>query len=162
MIQVKDVTLRFGKRTLFEDVNFKFTAGNCYGIIGANGSGKSTFLKLLNNELETIGPGAFSGCENLEEFNMQNSVTSIGQSAFAGCTSLESINIPSGVTEINDSTFASCSSLSSVTFANNINLDYIGQSAFIGCTSLSSIILPKIEFDFNNNCYEEYSDNWYL
>ena len=53
MIQVKDVTLRFGKRTLFEDVNLKFTAGNCYGIIGANGSGKSTFLKLLNGELET-------------------------------------------------------------------------------------------------------------
>lgn len=53
MIQVKDVTLRFGKRTLFEDVNLKFTPGNCYGIIGANGSGKSTFLKLLNNELET-------------------------------------------------------------------------------------------------------------
>ena len=53
MIQVKDVTLRFGKRTLFEDVNLKFTAGNCYGIIGANGCGKSTFLKLLNGELET-------------------------------------------------------------------------------------------------------------
>lgn len=53
MITVKDVTLRFGKRTLFEDVNLKFTAGNCYGIIGANGSGKSTFLKLLNGELET-------------------------------------------------------------------------------------------------------------
>ena len=53
MIQVKDVTLRFGKRTLFEDVNLKFTSGNCYGIIGANGAGKSTFLKLLNGELET-------------------------------------------------------------------------------------------------------------
>lgn len=53
MIQVKDVTLRFGKRTLFEDVNLKFTPGNCYGIIGANGAGKSTFLKLLNGELET-------------------------------------------------------------------------------------------------------------
>ena len=53
MITVKDVTLRFGKRTLFEDVNLKFTNGNCYGIIGANGSGKSTFLKLLNGELET-------------------------------------------------------------------------------------------------------------
>ena len=52
MLQVKDVTLRFGKRTLFEDVNLKFTNGNCYGIIGANGAGKSTFLKLLSGELE--------------------------------------------------------------------------------------------------------------
>ena len=46
MIQVKDVTLRFGKRTLFEDVNLKFTNGNCYGIIGANGASKTTFLKI--------------------------------------------------------------------------------------------------------------------
>ena len=46
-------TLKFGKRTLFEDVNLKFTNGNCYGLIGANGSGKSTFLKLLSGELET-------------------------------------------------------------------------------------------------------------
>lgn len=53
MIQVNNVSLKFGKRTLFEDVNIKFTDGNCYGLIGANGSGKSTFLKLLSKELET-------------------------------------------------------------------------------------------------------------
>ncbi len=53
MIEVKGVTLKFGKRTLFEDVNIKFTKGNCYGLIGANGAGKSTFLKLLSGELET-------------------------------------------------------------------------------------------------------------
>ena len=53
MIQVNNVTLRFGKNTLFEDVNIKFTPGNCYGLIGANGAGKSTFLKLLSGELET-------------------------------------------------------------------------------------------------------------
>ena len=53
MIQVNNVSLTFGKRTLFEDVNIKFTEGNCYGIIGANGTGKSTFLKLLNGEIET-------------------------------------------------------------------------------------------------------------
>ncbi|MBQ3307730.1 MAG: ATP-binding cassette domain-containing protein [Bacilli bacterium] len=53
MIQVSNVSLKFGKRTLFEDVNLKFTDGNCYGLIGANGSGKSTFLKLLSGELET-------------------------------------------------------------------------------------------------------------
>lgn len=53
MIQVNNVSLKFGKRILFEDVNIKFTNGNCYGLIGANGSGKSTFLKLLSGELET-------------------------------------------------------------------------------------------------------------
>lgn len=53
MIEARNVTLRFGKRTLFEDVNLKFTSGNCYGLIGANGAGKSTFLKLLSGEIET-------------------------------------------------------------------------------------------------------------
>ena len=53
MIQASNVTLRFGKRTLFENVNIKFTPGNCYGIIGANGTGKTTFLKLLSGEIET-------------------------------------------------------------------------------------------------------------
>ena len=47
MIQVSNVTLKFGKRTLFEDVNIKFTPGNCYGLIGANGSGKSTTIKSM-------------------------------------------------------------------------------------------------------------------
>ena len=53
MISVNDVTLRLGKKALFEDVNIKFTEGNCYGVIGANGAGKSTFLKVLSGELET-------------------------------------------------------------------------------------------------------------
>ncbi len=53
MISVNDVTLRLGKKALFEDVNIKFTEGNCYGVIGANGAGKSTFLKILSGELET-------------------------------------------------------------------------------------------------------------
>lgn len=53
MIQVNNVSLKFGKRTLFEEVNIKFTNGNCYGLIGANGSGKSTFLKILSGEVET-------------------------------------------------------------------------------------------------------------
>lgn len=52
MISTKDLTLRFGGRILFENVNIKFTEGNCYGLIGANGSGKSTFLKVLSNEIE--------------------------------------------------------------------------------------------------------------
>jgi ATPase subunit of ABC transporter with duplicated ATPase domains len=53
MLQVTDVTLSFGNRKLFQDVNLKFTKGNCYGIICANGAGKSTFLKLLSGELDT-------------------------------------------------------------------------------------------------------------
>ncbi|MBQ5951146.1 MAG: ATP-binding cassette domain-containing protein [Lachnospiraceae bacterium] len=63
MISANNVTLRFGKKALFEDVNVKFTEGNCYGIIGANGAGKSTFLRILSGQLEpskgdvTITPG---------------------------------------------------------------------------------------------------------
>ena len=63
MITVSDVSLRFSEKPLFKDVNLKFTSGNCYGIIGANGAGKSTFLKVLSGELEhdsgtiTMTPG---------------------------------------------------------------------------------------------------------
>ncbi len=63
MIAANNVTLRVGKKALFEDVNIKFTEGNCYGMIGANGAGKSTFLKILSGQLEptngdvTITPG---------------------------------------------------------------------------------------------------------
>jgi ATPase subunit of ABC transporter with duplicated ATPase domains len=53
MISANNVTLRVGKKALFEDVNIKFTPGNCYGIIGANGAGKSTFLKILSGQIET-------------------------------------------------------------------------------------------------------------
>ena len=53
MISANNVTYRIGKKALFEDVNIKFTEGNCYGLIGANGAGKSTFLKILSGELDT-------------------------------------------------------------------------------------------------------------
>ncbi len=53
MISANNVTYRVGKKALFEDVNIKFTEGNCYGLIGANGAGKSTFLKILSGDLET-------------------------------------------------------------------------------------------------------------
>ena len=52
MLSANGVTVRFGKRVLFEDVNIRFGKGNCYGIIGANGAGKSTFLKVLSGEIE--------------------------------------------------------------------------------------------------------------
>ncbi len=63
MICANNVTLRIGKKALFEDVNIKFTPGNCYGLIGANGAGKSTFLRILSGQLEpskgdvTMSPG---------------------------------------------------------------------------------------------------------
>ena len=63
MLTVSDLSLRFGKRILFDEVNLKFTEGNCYGVIGANGAGKSTFLNILSNEIEptsgniSINPG---------------------------------------------------------------------------------------------------------
>mgnify|MGYP000238649370 CR=1 FL=1 len=66
MLQVSNVSLRFGKRVLFEEVNIKFTEGNCYGLIGANGAGKSTFLKILSGEIESqtgsvsMNPGAIA------------------------------------------------------------------------------------------------------
>lgn len=52
MISTSNITLQYGKRVLFENVSIKFSQGNCYGIIGANGAGKSTFLKILSGEIE--------------------------------------------------------------------------------------------------------------
>ena len=63
MITVSNVSVQFGKRVLFNDVNLKFTSGNCYGIIGANGAGKSTFLRAISGDLDPttgsimLGPG---------------------------------------------------------------------------------------------------------
>ncbi|WP_231491614.1 ABC-F family ATP-binding cassette domain-containing protein [Pedobacter sp. Leaf170] len=66
MISVSNLSLRYGKRTLFEDVNIKFTQGNCYGVIGANGAGKSTFLKILSGEVsQTSGSVAFTPGERM-------------------------------------------------------------------------------------------------
>ena len=66
MITVSNLSLRFGKRVLFEDVNLKFTQGNCYGIIGANGAGKSTFLKILSGDTDpTTGSVSFTPGERM-------------------------------------------------------------------------------------------------
>ena len=72
MIQVNNVSLKFGKRTLFEDVNIKFTNGNCYGLIGANGSGKSTFLKILSGEQETTTGEVIVGKDERMSFLRQD------------------------------------------------------------------------------------------
>jgi len=66
MISVSNLSLRYGKRTLFEDVNLKFTQGNCYGVIGANGAGKSTFLKILSGDVtQTSGSVAITPGERM-------------------------------------------------------------------------------------------------
>jgi ATPase subunit of ABC transporter with duplicated ATPase domains len=74
MISVSNVSLRYGKRVLFDDVNIKFAPGNCYGVIGANGAGKSTFLKILSGEIEpqtgnvSIGTGERMSVLNQNQF----------------------------------------------------------------------------------------------
>ena len=55
MISANNISLRVGKKALFEEVNIKFTEGNCYGLIGANGAGKSTFLKILSGTIHSLG-----------------------------------------------------------------------------------------------------------
>jgi ATPase subunit of ABC transporter with duplicated ATPase domains len=73
MISVSNLSLRYGKRTLFEDVNLKFTQGNCYGVIGANGSGKSTFLKILSGDVnQTTGSVAISPGERMAVLNQNH------------------------------------------------------------------------------------------
>lgn len=66
MINVSNLSLRYGKRVLFEDVNLKFTSGNCYGVIGANGAGKSTFLKIISGDVDpTTGSVSFTPGERM-------------------------------------------------------------------------------------------------
>lgn len=85
MIQVNDVSLVVGNKKLFQDVNLKFTNGNCYGIIGANGAGKSTFLKLLSGEMETTSGEIVVGK------NERISVLNQNQNAFNDKTVLETV-----------------------------------------------------------------------
>ncbi|MBO9618136.1 MAG: ATP-binding cassette domain-containing protein [Niabella sp.] len=78
MISVKDLKLAYGKRVLFEEVNVNFTKGNCYGVIGANGAGKSTFLKILSGEIEpnkgtiSITPGERMAVLKQNHFEFDN------------------------------------------------------------------------------------------
>lgn len=61
MLSVSNLSVQFGKRILFDEVNVTFTQGNCYGIIGANGAGKSTFLKILSKKMEATSGHIFFG-----------------------------------------------------------------------------------------------------
>ncbi|MFA9391534.1 MAG: ABC-F family ATP-binding cassette domain-containing protein [Prolixibacteraceae bacterium] len=74
MITVSNLSIQFGKRVLFNDVNLKFTSGNCYGIIGANGAGKSTFLKMLYGDVDsTSGSVTFGSAERLSVLRQEHS-----------------------------------------------------------------------------------------
>jgi ATPase subunit of ABC transporter with duplicated ATPase domains len=78
MITVSNLSLRYGKRVLFDEVNLKFTSGNCYGVIGANGAGKSTFLKIISGEIEpttgsvSITPGERMGVLKQNHFEFDD------------------------------------------------------------------------------------------
>ena len=78
MITVQNLAIQFGKRVLYKDVNLKFTNGNIYGVIGANGAGKSTFLKAISGELEatkgsvTLGPGERLSVLSQDHFKWDN------------------------------------------------------------------------------------------
>ncbi|MDE7191746.1 MAG: ATP-binding cassette domain-containing protein [Clostridia bacterium] len=85
MLQVNDVFLQFGGRKLFEDVNLKFTDNNCYGIIGANGAGKSTFLKILSGALEPTKGSVSVGK------NQRISVLNQNQNDFDDCTVMRTV-----------------------------------------------------------------------
>ena len=85
MLQVSNVTVQFGSRKLFEDVNLKFTNGNCYGVIGANGAGKSTFLRVLSGDLEPNKGEVFLGKNERMSVLMQN------QNAFDNETVLRTV-----------------------------------------------------------------------
>ena len=85
MITVSDLEIQFGKRTLFRDVNLKFTPGNCYGVIGANGAGKSTFLRILSGDLEpTRGTVMFGPGERLSGLKQDHF-------AYDECTVLDTV-----------------------------------------------------------------------
>lgn len=85
MLQVNDVTVQFGTRKLMEDVNLKFTQGNCYGVIGANGAGKSTFLRVISGSLEPN-----KGSVSIEK-NKRMSVLAQNQNAFDDYTVLDTV-----------------------------------------------------------------------
>lgn len=85
MLQVNDLSLQFGQRKLFDEVNIKFTKGNCYGVIGANGAGKSTFLKILSGDIEPTSGSVSIGKEERMSVLQQN------QNAYDDLTVLQTV-----------------------------------------------------------------------
>lgn len=102
-----------------------------------------TTIKTVNleDQVSSIGAGAFANCTALTTLTIPASVNSIGDAAFSGCTALESVAIPEGVTTIPDGAFSNCSSLSNLTLPST--LISIGNNAFYGCSLLKSVVLPE-------------------
>ena len=96
---------------------------------------------IIPNSVTSIGDGAFSCCESLQNITIPNSVTSIGDEAFISCKSLQSVTIPNSVTSIGDGAFRWCESLQSVTIPNSVTS--IGNRTFWSCKSLQSITIPN-------------------
>ena len=129
MITVSNVSINFSGTDLFKEVDLKFTPGNCYGVIGANGAGKSTFLKVLTGELEpttgdviipdtlggfpvtAISLYAFAECESITGVSIPDSVKKIGHYAFSDCTALKVVLIGKNVTEMGNNVFSNCTGL---------------------------------------------------
>jgi ATPase subunit of ABC transporter with duplicated ATPase domains len=95
MIHASNIALSYGKRVIFKDVNIKFTAGNCYGLIGANGAGKSTFLKILAGQLDADKGDVFvSGKERIAMLNQDQFAFddhTVAQTVLMGHTRLQEV-----------------------------------------------------------------------
>ena len=94
---------------------------------------------VIEEDVTSIGNGAFSGCSSLTGITIPSSVTSIGNGAFSGCSSLTDITIPSSVTSIGESAFESCTDLTSITIPKSVTS--IGSNVFGGCTALTEVLL---------------------
>ena len=127
---------------------------NCNAIIEKEhnillkGCGNTT----IPNDIEIIGPDAFSCCDTLTSVTIPNRVTTIVSGAFSNCTSLNDITISGGVTQIEDYTFKGCTGLSSITLPES--LITIGYSAFSECTSLRSIVIPNSVTTIESSAFE--------
>ena len=102
-----------------------------------DGKGILTF----DNDVTSIGDGAFYGCSGLTSVTIGNSVTSIGKYAFSGCSDLTNITIPNSVTSIGDYAFQNCSDLTNITIPNSVT--NIGNYAFSYCYDLKNITIPN-------------------
>lgn len=123
-------------------ITYNNDSGGKY-IMGINAKDVKKII-LPNTITEIAGsyyPGAFTGCDNLQEIILPDSLEIIGESAFRNCNSLEAITIPDTVTSIGDYAFDGCTSLKEIVIPENVTS--IGMSAFNGCTSLTEVRLPS-------------------
>ena len=94
MITVQNMRLQFGGRVLYDDVNLKFVAGNCYGVIGANGAGKSTFLKVLSGEITPSSGEVIIEKNNVITVKDDGRGMPTGMNEKTGLSTIETISTP--------------------------------------------------------------------